>query len=617
MLQRLCSASAGVWCKGKRFALALALIGAAALVLIWRLFRSVSRRKPHRPASSGSVSSGGQAKAGAVVLVPADDGAVSPDVILPGVEAFRSIRIERHDDIASIRSKLNAGPGRTVVARIDRRNESLRSQLGMRLLRRHVEATRLHLVLQTRNGRIKRLARNEGLVVVSTMRGREIKYGRLMPRYLRLGFLALPLPSFGLVFRLTTIVALLIVAVIAAAAIGPSATVRLAPELMAVSIPLSVEARVLGEVGFAEDGFLPAERVELELAVTDAIVTTGSISVSDAPATGTLRIENRTALSLDVPSGSDVGAIGGSRFRTTEDVTVPPGAGSVALAGIEAEEPGPDGNVTAGTVILPGSALAGRADVSNPAPTTGGTDTRVSGASSLDIDQIRRTSERILRLRGLEQLAQVTEGRFTFHPDTLEVEVLNERFLPELGLPGDVLEVTTIAAVSVVGVSLDELRALAAREIRTLYGSGFQVVMESLEPLEISDASFNEALDSVSFDMMMNGHVASTIIPEAVERAVRLERVTTAEAMLNSTLNLREPAHIEVTPGFMPLVSPFGFRIRVEVMDTLSAELEADLDGELEADPDADPDADFETSSDALPPRDEDALDDPSGEPDG
>ena len=210
---------------------------------------------------------------------------VSPEVVPPGVELFRTVQIERHDDIASIRSKLHAGPGLTVVARIDRRNESLRSQLGMRLLRRHVDATRLHLVLQTRNGRIRRLARDEGLVVVGSMRGREIRHGRLMPRYLRLGFLALPLPSSDLVIRLMTLAALP-VAVVGAAAFGPSATVRLAPELTAVAVPLVVEARVLGEGDVAEEGMLPAERLTVEIIATDTVATTGHVAASGTPCDG-------------------------------------------------------------------------------------------------------------------------------------------------------------------------------------------------------------------------------------------------------------------------------------------------------------------------------------------
>ena len=644
---RLRAALAATWRRGRRGALALARLLGTAFGLIGRLLARAGGRKrsrrPPPPADSGAAAYAGAPEHEPMVAAAADERVVSPEVILPGVEPFRTIQIERHDDIASIRSKLHGAPGRTVVARVDRRNASLRSQLGVRLLRRHVDATRLHLVLQTRNGRIRQLARNEGLLVVGTMRGREIKHGRLMPRYLRLGFLALPLPSFGIVFRLTTLATLLVVGLIAAAALGPSATVRLAPELMAVSVPLAVEARVVAEGDLPEDGVLPAERVELQLSATDAIVTTGRISVSGAPATGTLRIENRTALPLEVPQGSDVGAIGGARFRTTEAVTVPAGAGSVALARIEAEQAGPEGNVPAGTVVLPGSSLAGRVDVSNPAPTTGGDDTRVQGASSLDVDRVRRTSERILRVRGLQALEQATEGRFTFHPDTLQVEVLSEAFLPELDQPSDVLEVTTIAVVSVIGVSLEEIRELAAREIRTLHGSGFQVVMASLEPMEIGDALFDEALDAISFDMMMEGHVASTIIPEAVERAVRLERVSAAEAMLNLTLRLREPARIDLTPGFMPFVSPFGFRIKVEVLDTLppdpdeesgedseedseedsdadsDADLDTDADADLDtdADADADGDADGDAATDGLPAGEDDSLDSPLEEATG
>ena len=530
-----------------------------ARLFAWRFRRGAG---PSEPAPVTAE----RTQAGDAVSAPV----VSPEVVPPGVELFRTVQIERHDDIASIRSKLHAGPGLTVVARIDRRNESLRSQLGMRLLRRHVDATRLHLVLQTRNGRIRRLARDEGLVVVGSMRGREIRHGRLMPRYLRLGFLALPLPSSDLVIRLMTLAALP-VAVVGAAAFGPSATVRLAPELTAVAVPLVVEARVLGEGDVAEEGMLPAERLTVEIIATDTVATTGHVAASGTRATGTLRIANRTPLPLDIPVGTDVGAISGARFRTTEAVVVPAGHGSVAVTGIEAERVGPEGNVPAGTVTLPGLSLAGQAEVSNPDPTTGGGATRLRGPHSLDIDRVRRAGAHTLRVRALEVLERQAHGRFVFHSDTLKVEVLSEEFLPELDQPGDTLAVTTVAAVSVIGVPVDEIRSLAAREIHRTQGAGFAVVTESLEPVAISEVSVNETLDAISFDMMLEGHVAPIIIPEAVERAVRLERVSSAESKLNGALRLREPARIDVTPSFMPLISPFDFRIKVEIIDTLSS----------------------------------------------
>ena len=562
---------------------------------VWRFHRGAGPSDSAPPTAE-------RTQAGDAVSAPV----VSPEVVAPGVELFRTVQIERHDDIASIRSKLHAGPGLTVVARVDRRNESLRSQLGMRLLRRHVDATRLHLVLQTRNGRIRRLARDEGLVVVGSMRGREIRHGRLMPRYLRLGFLTLPLPSSDLVIRLMTLAALP-VAVVGAAVFGPSATVRLAPELTAVAVPLVVEARVLGEGEVAEEGVLPAERLTVEIIATDTVATTGQVAAFGTRATGTLRIANRTPLPLDVPVGTDVGAISGARFRTTEAVVVPAGPGSVAVTGIEAERVGPEGNVPAGTVTLPSLSLISRAEVSNPDPTTGGDATHLRGPHSLDIDRARRASVHTLGVRALEVLDQQAHGRFVFHPDTLKVEVLSEEFLPELGQPSDTLAVTTVAAVSVMGVPVDEIRSLAAREIHRTQGSGFAVVTESLEPVAIGEASVDERLDAISFDMMLEGHVTPVIIPEAVERAVRLERVSSAEAKLNSALRLREPARIDVTPSFTPLISPFGFRIKVEIIDTLSP---ASEEGTAES---AGSGSD---GNDALP-RGDDLFDSPFEEADG
>ena len=478
----------------------------------------------------------------------------------------RTVQIGRNDDIAAIRAKLSARPGGTVVARIHRRNPSLGSELGMRLLRRHVDATRIGLILETRSSKLRRLARKQGLLVVGSMRGREVRDGRLLPRYLRLGVVRVPLPAFGFVIRSLSLTALLLGAIVAAGLVAPSATIRLAPELTPVDIPLSVVARVVPEGEAPEEGVLPARRITVEVDARDALVSTGFVSVPDAPAGGSVRFANLTASQVDLPAGTLVSAGSGPSFGTLAPATLPAGEGAAVLVLVEAETPGPEANLAAGTPLVPSAEFIDRVSVTLPVSLTGGTVRRDRGAGPAQIDRLRDTSERILLNHGLRALEAQAQGRFTFHPASARLEVLREEFDPPLTEPADVVELTTVGLVSVVGVDLDEIRELAARRIRCERGSGFEVVRESLTASALGEATYDEALDQITFDMMVQGVVAATIVPQAVERAVRWERPGAAEELLNRSLTLRRPVQLEQTPGWMPLLPPFGFRIKVEIL---------------------------------------------------
>ena len=68
-----------------------------------------------------------------------------------------------------------------------------------------------------------------------------------------------------------------------------------------------------------------------------------------------------------------------------------------------------------------------------------------------------------------------------------------------------------------------------------------------------------------AIETIFEGQLAPVIAEGEIEGIVELRRSGSAEAVLNERLSLRAPAEVDITPGFMPWVSPFGFRISVEI----------------------------------------------------
>ena len=288
-------------------------------------------------------------------------------------EATR-VEIDAHDDLAAVRARLNQSAGAAVVLRARGGNSALASPLGMRLLRRHVDMTRLLVIIESRDGRLRRSARQHGMMIVPSMRGRRVEGGRLRAHRLGLGPVGIPIPLLGLAARAIVLASLMVVAAAGVLFLVPSTTVRLAPQLTPISVPISVIARVPAEGVPLGPGIIPARRYQATITVSDTIATTGFVEAPDAAARGVVRFQNQTAEAVELSPGTRATTGDGTIFFTLARVTLPAEAGSAVEAEVQAEEPGPGGNVAAGTVTQPDPLLGGRVTVTNPEPNLRGDD---------------------------------------------------------------------------------------------------------------------------------------------------------------------------------------------------------------------------------------------------
>ena len=479
-------------------------------------------------------------------------------------EATR-VEIEAHDDLAAVRARLNQSAGAAVVLRARGGNSALASPLGMRLLRRHVDMTRLLVIIESRDGRLRRSARQHGMMIVPSMRGRRVEGGRLRAHRLGLGPIGIPIPLLGLAARAIVLASLIVVAGAAVLFLVPSTTVRLAPQLTPISVPISVIARVPAEGVPLGPGIIPARRYQATITVSDTIATTGFVEAPDAAARGVVRFQNRTAEAVELSPGTRATSGDGTIFFTLARVTLPAEAGSAVDAEVQAEEPGLGGNVAAGTVTQPDPLLGRRVTVTNPEPISGGTTRPARGVADADLDRWRAQREEVLRRRGWDELGEQVGGAVSLHRGSVEVHIDAEQFTPPLGEPAEAVEVVTIATVSAVGVEVAALRDLAVAEIGDRYGADFRVLRESLTPRAAGFATYDAATETIAFDMIADGQLAPVIAKGEIEGIVELRRSGSAEAVLNERLSLRAPAEVDINPSFMPWVSPFGFRISVEV----------------------------------------------------
>ena len=188
---------------------------------------------------------------------------------------------------------------------------------------------------------------------------------------------------------------LLLVGVVLAATILPSATIVLTPRGVPIGpVSLVVRADPSASKVDATAGVVPAQRLNKDFAANGAFAATGKRVVATT-ATGSVTFDSiNTVGPVAVPAGTHLSTLTGIVFVTTAPVTVPPArvAGNqirhgVAAVAIRAAAAGPAGNVDPGSVTqVPDFLRTQQVSVGNPAPTSGGQKQEFIRISQHDLD---------------------------------------------------------------------------------------------------------------------------------------------------------------------------------------------------------------------------------------
>ena len=93
------------------------------------------------------------------------------------------IYLENEDDLPAIRDLLEGAQAKRVLLVVPKGSRLFREPLNLRILRRYAGNLALDVALVTRDSRTRQLAKEEGIVVVSSIRrGRRVRWRNRMPR---------------------------------------------------------------------------------------------------------------------------------------------------------------------------------------------------------------------------------------------------------------------------------------------------------------------------------------------------------------------------------------------------------------------------------------------------
>lgn len=506
------------------------------------------------------------------------------------------IQLERHDDVVSVRDRLNLLQADRVLLVFPRRSRILRNKLDLVLVQREAVRVNTKIGLVTNDFAVIQHADELNIPVFYTIgesrrssrwaskpadvfTGRNdrpanspsaaevIASNREEPLIIPPEFMAVRRVLSWFIFAVVVTVLLFGLYVIL-----PGARVSLKPAADQVSTTVPVIADPeLNAVNLA-DRAVPARIIGVEVEWSTTIPTTGTAEKPNTKAIGEVVFSNLLAEEVTIPAGTVVrtSAAEPIRYKTTEEVTVPAGIASTVSAPIEALDSftGPIGNVGPGLINRVEGPLGVQLGVTNPDRTRGGGVTQVQAVAKEDYELLRSTLLQQLQQRAYaEMLASehlVGPLDFISTESLAVVLVLNEIYSERIGEPADTLSLEMRVVVQGAVVNEQHARQVAYAALADRVGPNSRILDDTLTFTRGEELGVDEER-RITFLMTGTGEVAADIDPNHVRRVVTGQPAGRAADELSTLYPLAGRPVMELWPNWFGRLPLLPFRIEVYV----------------------------------------------------
>jgi len=488
------------------------------------------------------------------------------------------VYLTRQDSIDTACELLRfAQPGAQVWMVVPWRAAEFRMPLNVKRLQRVANDLALDLRLVSRDGRIRSLARENGLGEAFRLPPRLASHAprqlnsadlrtRVIPSDERPGRrYEKPPARFGLghaILGVAFVGLLLFLLYGVVAFFVPTAEVKLEPVSTQHQVTFTARANSRYRTVDEEQALIPLRSVQVIVEGRAETPATGSADVAEGYASGFVVFTNRTNEAVTIPKGTIVrSAAGGSaRFRTTDEVTLPATLFATQRAAVESVEPG---YVMAGayTINRVEGPLASRVEVMNDASIEGGGSRRVPIVTLADQETLRNKLAQELQAQAYEQMVQqLAPGEFV-PASSLEVEIMSVEFDQYVNQQNDVASGNLKLVVRGSAVNEAHLRELARARLIQEAGGNVDLIEDSLQLTYSSDARVVDTW--VEVDVQASAALVPTIDLNWVRREIRGRTVQQAEEWLATNLNLESAPSIAIQPEGWPRLPLLAGRLNI------------------------------------------------------
>ena len=362
----------------------------------------------------------------------------------------------------------------------------------------------------------------------------------------------------------------------------PAATITLHPRSEAVGpLELTVEARQDLTAPDPANLAIPAQRFTFALEASDTFPATG-VKVTEVKATGTVTFSNfDTGSSIRVVEGAVVRTENGKEFRTLSVITLPNAqiqfpftiVPSTRDVGVEAVEPGPDGNVGNNEItVVPKGANRNLLRVTNDQATTGGareehpvvSEDDVSAATeALDAALVTELDRQVTARTGIPaevdlfpETRAAGESVYAAEPDSL------------VGTEGEEFSLGATAEGSALGVDPAPISAIAEARLRNRVTPGWTLDPASIN-LETGTPSVIGPI--VSYPVSIEGTQVHDVVAADLLPQVKGLLIPEARARLDDYGDV----NISVWPDWVTKIPTRADRVTVTIAEPRPAPTES------------------------------------------
>ena len=504
------------------------------------------------------------------------------------------MQLEPNEDVTSVRDRLSFIRGERVLLVWPEQASVLRRKLDLVLVQREAMRRAIRLALVTHDPQVIEHAAELNISTFGTIgeserkrwkRGRSKVFSN---RYMRPEQADLPediqqiasriQPDktntlLELITRATIGLGLVVVLVALLYVVVPAARVTLTPARTSETVTVPITA-VLGAGDIdIENRIIPLRRLRVEIVQNGTIETTGTLSLADTRAAGTVVLINQTSAAVDVPPGTVVSTSAGApiQFRTTEALTVPAGEGEQGEVPIEAlqDYAGTVGNVDVGLVNTVVGPLAEVIEVRNTTPTQGGSSQTVRAVRQQDHDRLEATVRQQIQAEAFNEMQPLLNDTQFIILETLTIT--DERddwktFSAPVGIASDTLSLSMRAIVEAAAVDEQYGRQIVFANLSRLVPRGRMIQTDSI--LYTRGTIIERTSDgNVVFDMSASATVLEPVNPQAIQQALTNRTPQQALSYLLTEIDLAPGTvpEINLTPGWMRRMPILPYRIDIEI----------------------------------------------------
>ena len=457
--------------------------------------------------------------------------------------------LDRFDEVASIKTKLEAVRAGHVGIVVPVGNKSLHSPIAVRIILRQADNLAINLGMVSSDATVRRLFRDEGVPVFRTVKAYRDYVARQSAPFTRLSAIVQAMQA--RIDRTAGIAILLILLFFGASmayVLLPSATVIVSPVSEAVSDAIVIKADpTLKAVNF-DTKEIPARAVNIPLESAIQVPTTGKKSMPKAKAEGQVTLTNSTQGPVTVPAGTIVKTPDDVRFAIPQEVTVPVGATPGVRVDIVAIDPGDKGNVDRGKINKIEGPLDKQLAVFNEEPTTGGGASEAPVVLAEDMAKAKAALVDKMSKEAIAKLeAQRREGE-SLPQHGVTFTVLGESYDKKEGDQAKVLNLKITGRASGIFFDGRDVNELIKRVWQPKTRSGYVVLPETFKtyPPEIVKVEGG----TVTFVVRVEGVAVAQVNEGNIQENVRWKTPTEAKSYLMQTLSLAKEPKVVIEPGW-------------------------------------------------------------------